>query len=317
MIELHQHVDGSIPTTFMWERLKKHGLQPCEEFEKFEEMIYATDNETLLDYLNRFHTPMWVTQFYGNIKDAIGVIARDAYNIGVRTLELRWSPIIHTFADLSVRQTTRAILDGMNKFKESHQDMKLGLIIISMKHHGPHIAKILARAASSEAQHLHTGCGVVGFDLAGAERLFPPRLFKEAFDLARIGKLHLTCHAGEDGPPENIWEAIDILGVERIGHGCSAIRDKELMKRMARDQILIECCVTSNYHTGAVAQDIVHPIKIFLEHLIPVSICTDNPIISRTNIVKECEKVDSICGPVSEHIMNRALNHSFIGRQDG
>ena len=110
MIELHQHVDGSIPTTFMWERLKKHGLQPCEEFEKFEEMIYATDNETLLDYLNRFHTPMWVTQFYGNIKDAIGVIARDAYNIGVRTLELRWSPIIHTFADLSVRQTTRAIL---------------------------------------------------------------------------------------------------------------------------------------------------------------------------------------------------------------
>lgn len=314
MIELHQHVDGSIPTIFMWERLKKHGLHPCETFERFEEMIYATESETLLDYLNRFHIPMWVTQFYGNIKDSVSVIAQEAYDCGVRTLELRWSPIIHTYADLSVRQTTRAILDGMNKFKESHLDMKMGLIIISMKHHGPHIAKILARAASSEAQHLHTGCGVIGFDLAGAERLFPPRLFKEAFDLARAGKLHLTCHAGEDGPPENIWEAIDILGVERIGHGCAAIHDKELMKRIARDQILVECCVSSNYHTGAVARGTTHPIKEFLEHLMVVGICTDNSVISNTNIKKECALVNNMCGNVSDHIMNRAQNYTFIGR---
>jgi adenosine deaminase len=314
MIELHQHVDGSIPPVFMWERLKKHGLEPCKEFEQFEKMIYATESETLLDYLNRFHIPMWVTQFYGNIKDAVGTIAQEAYDCGVRTLELRWSPIIHTFADLSVRQTTRAILDGMNMFTQTHPDMKLGLIIISMKHHGPHIAKILARAASSEAQHLHTGCGVIGFDLAGAERLFPPRLFKEAFDLARAGKLHLTCHAGEDGPPENIWEAIDILGVERIGHGCAAIHDKELMRRIARDQILVECCVSSNYHTGAVKKGIVHPIKEFLEHLMPVSICTDNPTISKTDILRECRIVNDLCGQVSDHIMNRAQNYTFIGR---
>lgn len=314
MIELHQHVDGSLPTPFMWERLQKHGLQPCEDFKRFEEMIYATENETLLDYLNRFHIPMWVTQFYGNIKDSISVIAQEAYDCGVRTLELRWAPIIHTFADLSVRQTTRAILDGMNNFKKSHPDMELGLIIISMKHHGPHIAKILARQASSESQHLHTGCGVVGFDLAGAERLFPPRLFKEAFDLARAGKLHLTCHAGEDGPPENIWEAIDVLGVERIGHGCAAIHDKELMKRIARDQILVECCVSSNYHTGAVARGATHPIKEFLEHLMVVGICTDNSVISNTNIKKECALVDKMCGDVSSHIMNRAQNYTFIGR---
>ena len=314
MIELHQHVDGSIPPEFMWERLKKHGLEPCKEFEHFQKMVYATENETLLDYLNRFHIPGWVTQFYGNIKDAIYLIAQEAYDNGVRTQELRWSPIIHTYADLSVRQTTRAILDGMNRFVSAHPDMKMGLIIISMKHHGPHIAKILARAASSEAQHLHTGCGVVGFDLAGAERLFPPRLFKEAFDLARNGKLHLTCHAGEDGPPENIWEAIDVLGVERIGHGCAAIKDKELMKRIARDQILVECCISSNYHTGAVARGAEHPIKEFLNHLMPVSICTDNSVISNTNIKKECELVDKLCGPVSEHIINRAQNYSFIGR---
>lgn len=314
MIELHQHVDGSIPTAFMWDRLKKHGLQPCNSFESFENMIFAAENETLLDYLNRFHVPMWVTQFYGNIKDAVGAIAQEAYGLGVRTLELRWAPIIHTYAELSIRQTTRAILDGMNVFRKSHPDMKLGLIIISMKHHGPHIAKILARAASSEAQHLHTGCGVIGFDLAGAERLFPPRLFKEAFDLARAGRLHLTCHAGEDGPPENVWEAIDVLGVERIGHCCAAIHDKELMKRIARDQILVECCVSSNYHTGAVALGNPHPIKEFLEHLMPVSICTDNPIISKTNILRECQIVNELCGPVSEHIMNRAQNYTFIGR---
>jgi len=315
MIELHQHVGGSIPLEFMWNRLNKHGLQPCETFERFQEMVCVTENETLLDYLNRFHVPGWVLQFYGNVKDSVYAIAKDAHDIGVRTLELRWAPIIHTFAGMTVRQTIRAILDGMNKFVSEYNDMQMGLIIISMKHHGPHIAKIMARAALSEAQHLHTGCGVIGFDLAGAERLFPPRLFKEAFDLARVGKLHLTCHAGEDGPAENIWEAIDVLGVERIGHGCAAIRDKELMKRIARDQILVECCYSSNYHTGAIKPGTEHPIKEFLNHLMPVSICTDNPVISRTNIVKECALVDKLCeAPVSEHIMNRAQNYTFIGR---
>ena len=165
--------------------------------------------------------------------------------------------------------------------------MSLGLIVIAMRHQGPHIARILARQAISEAQSLHERSGVIGFDLAGAERGNPARLFGDSYDIARSGGLQLTIHAGEDEGPQAIWESIDILGATRIGHGCSAIKDKVLLKRLARDKIMIECCYTSIYQTGAVKIGEPHPILTFLEYDIPIAICTDNTTVSATSQNKE------------------------------
>ena len=77
--------------------------------------------------------------------------------------------------------------------------------------------EILARQAISEAQHLHSRVGVVGFDIAGPERGNAPRLFKSAFEIARLGRLGLTVHSGEDAPADYVWEAVDRLGAQRIG----------------------------------------------------------------------------------------------------
>jgi len=140
-----------------------------------------------------------------------------------------------------------------------------------MRQHGPHIAKILARQAISEAQHLHARVGVVGFDIAGPESGNPPRLFKSAYEIARLGQLGLTVHAGEDAPVDYVWEAVDRLGAQRIGHGCAAVQDPELMRRLARDGIVVECCLSSNYHTGAIARGAPHPIRRFLEAGVPVT----------------------------------------------
>ena len=128
----------------------------------------------------------------------------------------------------------------MNRAQRKHPRMKLGLIVITMRQHGPHIAKILARQALAEAQHLHERTGVVGFDIAGPERGNPPRLFRSAYEIARLGRLGLTAHAGEDAPAEYVWQAVDELGVDRVGHGCAAVRDPELLKRLARDKIAVE-----------------------------------------------------------------------------
>jgi adenosine deaminase len=154
---------------------------------------------------------------------------------------------------------------------------------------------------------------VIGFDVAGAERGNPPRLFKEAYTIARIGGLGATIHAGEDEGPLAIWQAIDELGVTRIGHGCSAVQDKALLRRLARDKILIECCITSNYQTGAVKHGRPHPIFTFLEHGIPVAICTDNTTVSGTDQNRENQRLVqrlSLSQLVSIHINARA--HSFI-----
>ena len=315
-VELHQHVDGSIPVDVTWALMKEHKLNPVETIEEMTKLLVLQQEEEgagLLKYLDKFHYPLWVTQFYENIAEVAYRIARAAYEEHVRIFELRYSPIIHTYAGMTVRQAIVSVLEGLNRAEKEFPDLRCGLIIIAMRHLGTHIAKILARQAISEAQNTHERVGVVGFDIAGAERGNPPRLFREAFEIAKKGGLKLTCHAGEDEGPKYIWQAIDELGARRIGHGCSAIQDKTLMRRLARDQILVECCQTSNYQTGAVKRGERHPLATFLEMGVPVAICTDNTTVSNTTQNRENSlaaaqlSLDVIAG-----IHDRARAHTFI-----
>jgi adenosine deaminase len=317
-VELHQHVDGSIPPRTLWRMLCRHGLHPVETFAEMRKRLELQPDESgsLLAYLDKFHYPLWITQFYENLQQVSSAIVREALAQRVRVLELRYSPVIHTFAGLTVRQAIRAILSGFNRVQRRHEDLHCGMIVIAMRQHGPHIAKILARQALAEAQHLHDRSGVVGFDIAGPERGNPPRLFRDAFDIARKGRLGLTVHAGEDAGPEYVWEAIDDLGATRIGHGCSAVHDEELMRRMARDGVVVECCPTSNYQTGAVPEGQPHPILTFLERGIPVVICTDNTVVSRTSQNRETAQVAQWLGQDGlervRGIHGAAARHSFI-----
>jgi adenosine deaminase len=313
-VELHQHVDGSIPSEVIWEVMRAYGLHPVDTLDEMRQHLELQEHEegTLLAYLDKMHFPLWVTQFYENIKQMTEAIVGAAADAGVTTLELRYSPVIHTYAGLTIRQSIRAVLSGMNHAAR-RTGMKLGLIVIAMRQHGPHIAKILARQAIAEAQHLHSRTGVVGFDIAGPERGNAPRLFRSAYEIARLGGLGLTAHAGEDAPPDYIWQAIDVLGVTRVGHGCAAVQDLDLLRRLARDRIVVECCLSSNYHTGAVVRGASHPIGRLLEAGVPVAVCCDNTTVSRTDQVRESLRVaDQIGIGTVEAIHGAADTYSFI-----
>ncbi|MBI3724082.1 adenosine deaminase [bacterium] len=315
-VELHQHLDGSIPVDLTWGLMKEHKLNPVETLAEMERLLVLQPEEEgagLLKYLDKFHYPLWVTQFYENISEVAYRVAAAAHAQNVRIFELRYSPIIHTYAGMTVRQAIVCVLEGLNRAEREFADLSCGLVVIAMRHLGPHIAKILARQAVGEAQHLHDRVGVVGFDIAGAERGNPPRLFQEAFEIAKKGGLGLTVHAGEDEGPQFVWEAVDTLGARRIGHGCSAVQDKSLLRRLARDQVLVECCQTSNYQTGAVKRGAPHPIHQFLEAGVPVAICTDNTTVSGTDQNRENAlaasklSLDEIVG-----VHDRARAHTFI-----
>lgn len=316
-VELHQHVDGSIPVPVIWRMLVENGLNPVPTQAQMERLLKIQPEEegSLLGYLDKFHYPLWITQFYENIQNVTRAIVEEAYECGVRLLELRYSPIIHTHAGLTVRQAIRAVLSEVNAARERHRDLKAGLVVIAMRQHGPHIARMLARQSVAEAQWLHERTGVVGFDIAGAERGAPPRLFRPAYEIARKGGLGLTAHVGEDEGGERVWEAIDDLGVDRVGHACSAVADGPLLARLARDRILVECCLTSNAQTGAVRRGERHPIYAFLEKGIPVAICTDNTTVSGTdqNIESALVARELSVGEV-ERIHREAEGHSFIAR---
>ncbi|HBZ69577.1 MAG TPA: adenosine deaminase [Deltaproteobacteria bacterium] len=320
--ELHQHVDGSIPVRTVWELMRRHGLAPASTEAELEKLLVLQPEEegTLLSYLDKFHYPLWVTQFFENIERVVRDIVDDAVAQGVRTLELRYSPVIHTYAGLTLRQSIVAVLSAMRERIRTHgpDRLRCGLVVIAMRQQGPHIAKILARQAISEAHHLHRVCGVVGFDIAGAERGTPPRLFRDAFEIASKGGLGRTAHAGEDEGAACIWEAVDVLGVNRIGHACSAVHDRELIRRLARDNILVECCLTSNWQTGAARREERHPLYTFLEAGVPVAICTDNVTVSGTTQLRESALVAAELGveAVAE-IHQKARRHSFLASEPG
>jgi adenosine deaminase len=314
-IELHQHVDGSIPAEVTWGLMRHYRLSPVDSLEEMRRHLEIQEGEegTLLAYLDKMHYPLWVTQFYENISKATEAIVDAAAAAGVVTLELRYSPVIHTYAGLTPRQSIRSALSGMNHARKRHPQMKLGLVVIAMRQHGPHIAKILARQALAEAQHLHERTGVVGFDIAGPERGNPPRLFRSAYEIARLGHLGLTAHAGEDAAAEYVWQAVDELGANRIGHGCAAEKDRDLLRRLARDRIAVECCLSSNYHTGAVPAGARHPIHAFLEAGVPVALCCDNSTVSHTDQVREgLRAAEQIGVEAVEAIHREAGAFSFI-----
>ena len=128
-VELHQHVDGSIPPEVTWELMRRNRLDPVDTFEDMRKRLEIQDGEegSLLAYLDKMHFPLWITQFYENISRVTEAIVDAAAGHGVTTLELRYSPVIHTFAGLTLRQSIRAVLSGMNRAASRHP-IRLGLV---------------------------------------------------------------------------------------------------------------------------------------------------------------------------------------------
>ena len=292
LADLHRHFDGSVRPETLWEMSEKYySAVPELDFEQFRRYLEWDDSldSTLLDYLDKFHVPLQYTQFYDTIMRIAYELAEDAYADGIRLLELRTNPLIHRRAGLTTRQTIHATRKGLSRFVGEHPDFQAGIVVIAMRSHGGNMAKILLREVIGEKEDYHDNVGVIGFDIAGPEAPFPPILFGEAYDLAARMGLRRTAHAGESEGPERIWEALEHLGPERIGHGTSAGEDPELVKRLARDGIYLEVCLSSNLQTGAVTDLRDHPLPRFLEAGVQVALCTDNPTVSNTTLTREYE----------------------------
>ena len=290
LAELHRHFDGSIRPMTLWRLSEKYYRAiPGMGFEEFKRFLsWDKDHDrTLLDYLDKFHVPLQYTQFYDNLMQIAYEIAADAYEDGVRRFELRLNPIIHRRAGLTTRQVLHSVRKGLQRFVKEHPDFEVGIVVIAMRNHGGNMANILLREVAGEREDLHDQIGVIGFDIAGAERPFPPVLFTEAYRLAKKLGFHGTVHVGEDEGPEKVWEAIDCLAPLRLGHAVAAGQDPALLQRIAQDKITIEVCLTSNVQTGAISKLAEHPLGKFLSAGIRCALSTDNPTVSATTLVDE------------------------------
>lgn len=156
---------------------------------------------------------------------------------------------------------------------------------------------------------------VVSIDIGGSEQKFPPKPFARAYRRAKEMGLHLVAHAGEAAGPESIWDAIDYLNVERIGHGVTAAQDSELIDHILEQGVTIEMCPTSNLKTGVVQSLQEHPIRAFFDKRISVTVNTDDPSMFNTDMNNEYlqlhRKLDFSVSELFQLTIN-ALNSSFI-----
>jgi len=219
-------------------------------------------------------------------REALEDLAAD----GVIYAEIRFAPVLHTRGDLNVESVVSAVLKGLDEGKEK-TGVEYGLIICAMRDRSDSLD--MAELASNFREK-----GVVGFDIAGDEYGHPPKKHIEAFRYIRQKNFNITIHAGEAFGIESIWQAIQICGTHRIGHATRLIEDMVVhgtriekmgtLSHFIRDKrIPMEMCLSSNVQTGAAGSFDTHPFHIYYRNDFRTLLCTDNRLMSSTNLGNE------------------------------
>jgi adenosine deaminase len=205
-------------------------------------------------------------------------------------MEVRYSPMLHTRRGLKLTRVVEAVLHGLRRARETY-GIKANVIVCGIRNISPESSYRMAELAVA-----YKGRGVVGFDLAGAEEDFPAKHHRAAFQLVRDNNINCTIHAGEAYGPQSIAQAIHVCGAHRIGHGCRLRENGDLLHYVNDHRIPLECCPSSNVQTGAVRDLASHPLKLYFDLGLRVTINTDNRLITDTTVSKELYLVHSELG---------------------
>lgn len=281
--DLHVHLDGSLRLTTMLELAAKDGVNlGFDSVDALHDAIgVGRQCASLEEYLRGFHITLSVMQNAAALSRIAYELAQDAHTENVRYMEVRYSPMLHTRRGLKLTQVVEAVLDGLARATEDF-GIRSSVILCGIRNISPESSYEMAQLAVA-----YKGRGVVGFDLAGAEQDNPPKRHKRAFSLVRNNNVNCTIHAGEAYGPESIGQAIHDCGAHRIGHGCRLIEDGDLLHYVNDHRIPLECCPSSNVQTGAVRDLATHPLKLYFDLGLRVTVNTDNRLITDTTLSRE------------------------------
>ena len=280
--ELHCHLDGSIrPSTLLELGREYKQPMPAAGADALAEHMVVRDAHNLEDYLARFGTTLSVLQHADALERVAYELVEDAARDGVRYIEMRYAPVLNTRAGLSLGETVDATLRGIARGERDH-GTRGRVIICGLRQLSPDVSLELARLAVAYRDH-----GVVGFDLAGAERDHPARDHAAAFALAREHGLACTVHAGEGDGPGSVRQAVHDCGADRLGHATRLIEDDGLTRVVNERRIALEVCITSNVQTRAVESYDAHPVRQYFDRGLVVVLNTDNRLMSGTTLTDE------------------------------
>jgi adenosine deaminase len=301
---LHRHLDGNIRLQTILDLGRENNVSlPAWDVEGLRPFVQVTSPQPgVMAFIEKFHWPMAVLVNADACCRVACENVADAGNEGMDYIELRFSPWFMAESNhLEPAEVVEAVVDGIAAGQRDF-GVKVNLIGILSRSYGPDTAAKEFEALLTKRER------ITALDLAGDEAHFPARLFQEHFRRARDAGWHVTIHAGEIAGPESIWEAINLLGAERIGHGVHAIQDPALLDTLADRHIGIESCLTSNVQTSCVPNYPAHPLKKFLEHGIRASINTDDTGISGINLPYEYNRAAPLAGLTPDQVRQAQLN---------
>ena len=280
--ELHVHLDGSVrPATLLALAAERGKPLPRDDEESLRTYMHVTDARSLVDYLARFEITLSVMQDGESLERIAFELAQDLAGENVRYAEIRYSPLLHTREGLPLTEAVDAPLRGLRR-AEAELGIRTALIICGIRNMEPATSRDLADLTVAYKER-----GVVAFDLAGAEYNYPAKKHRDAFYTVINRNMAATIHAGEAYGPESIHQALHYCRANRIGHGTRLREDPDLMRYVRDLRIPVEICLTSNVQTRAVPSYAEHPLRLYFDEGIVLSLNTDNRLMSATTVTDE------------------------------
>ncbi|TME55675.1 MAG: adenosine deaminase [Chloroflexi bacterium] len=300
--ELHLHIEGTLEPELMFDLARRNGVSlPFASVDEVRRAYVFSDLQSFLDiYYAGCRVLIQEQDFYDL---AWAYLARAATQ-GVRHAEIFFDPQTHIDRGVPFEAVVtgihRALQEGRTRL-----DITSGLILCFLRH----LSAEAAMQTLNEALPYRDWILAVGLD--SSEVGYPPAKFKDVYDRAREVGLLAVAHAGEEGPPSYIWEALDLLHARRIDHGVRCMEDERLMERLVEEQIPLTVCPLSNVRLRVFPDLRSHPLKQLLDRGLLVTVNSDDPAYFGGYVGDNLQEVASALDLSREQVIALARN-SFI-----
>lgn len=301
--ELHLHLEGSLEPEQLMMFAERNKVDI--PFKTLDEVRAAYDFSNLQDFLDIYYQGMSVLQTEQDFRDLTDAYFQRCAADNVRHVEVFFDPQGHTERGLSFDVPIKGVLSaleaGAEKYGISHR-----LIMCFLRH----LSEEDAFATLEQATPWLDKIDGVGLD--SSEVGHPPSKFARVFAAAREKGLKLVAHAGEEGPPEYVWEALDELNVDRIDHGNRSLEDPALIDRLREEEMTLTVCPLSNLALCVVDDLTEHPMKTMLDHGLRATINSDDPAYFGGYVNDNFRRTVDALKLTREDVLTLARN-SFLG----
>ncbi len=286
-VELHVHIEGTLEPELMFALAARNNV--ALPYASVEAVRAAYAFGSLDAFLALYYQGMAVLRTEQDYCDLASTYLARVAAQNVVHAEIFFDPQGHTtrgvpFATV-IGGLTRGLAEGGGRFGVSTRLIMCFLRDLSE-----------ADAMATLAEALPYKDRIVGVGLDSAERGNPPSKFARVFAQARAEGFKLVAHAGEEGPPDYVWQALDVLGIDRLDHGNRALEDPALVQRLARDRMALTVCPLSNLKLGGIAAMRDHPLKRMLDLGLRATVNSDDPAYFGGYMTENCAAVADALG---------------------